>query len=616
MKSAVKPAARGLGATVLPEEACEFRVWAPNAREVEVNLIEAARMEPMARRGDGYFGTTLRGVRPGTPYLLRLNREIERPDPASRLQADGVHGPSRVVDLTYPWQDGAWRGVPLWDYVIYELHVGTFSKSGTFEGVIPELARLSDLGVTAIELMPVAQFPGARNWGYDGVFPFAVQSSYGGPRALQRLVDECHRAGIAVVLDVVYNHLGPEGNHLAEFGPYFTDAYKTPWGQAINFDGPESDGVRSYFLDNALQWVEDFHIDALRLDAVHAIIDRSAKPFLEELSEVLHRRGEELGRHVYLIAESDLNDPRLVRPSELGGHGLDAMWCDDFHHAAHVLLTGEQDGYYSDFGQVEHLARAWRTAMSRPGELSPFRKRRHGRPGPDLRPEQCVVCLQNHDQIGNRLRGERLGAIVGFEQQKLAAGLVCLSAFVPLLFMGEEYGDPAPFQYFIDHGDPELVEAVRRGRREEFSAFGWVEDAPDPAGPETLERCVLNHGLRSSPKHALLHALYRRLLELRRRFAATQWDDSIAFEAERVLFVRRDRRAWMAFCLAPRAVELTLPVPLGAWHKVLSSADGAWRGTGEALPASVESTGSVRVSLQPYSFVLYAEGAPPEADRS
>lgn len=613
MRSTVKPATRRLGAYVLPEGACEFRVWAPNAREVEVTLTEAGHVEPLVPRGDGYFGATLQGVRPGTPYKFRLNRESERPDPASRLQAEGVHGASRVVDLAYPWQDGAWRGVPLWDYVLYELHVGTFTASGSFEGVIAELARLRDLGITAIELMPVAQFPGTRNWGYDGVFPFAVQSSYGGPRALQRLVDECHRVGIAVVLDVVYNHLGPEGNYLGEFGPYFTDTYKTPWGRALNFDGAESEGVRRYFLENALQWIEDFHVDALRLDAVHAMIDRSAKPFLEELAEVLHRRGEELGRHVYLIAESDLNDPRMVRSSELGGNGLDAMWCDDFHHAAHVLLTGEQSGYYSDFGTVEHLARAWRSAMSSPGEFSPFRKRRHGRPGPDLRPEQCVVCLQNHDQIGNRLRGERLGELVGFEQQKLAAGLVCLSAFVPLLFMGEEYGDPAPFQYFIDHGEPDLVEAVRKGRREEFSAFGWVENAPDPAGPETFERCVLNHALRGSSKHAVLHALYKRLLELRRSLAATRSDDTIAFEAERVLFVRRERRAWMAFCLAPRAVEITLPVPLGAWQRLLTSADTAWAGPGDASAARVESTGNVRALLQPYSFVVYAEGAPPEA---
>lgn len=614
--STMTPATRRLGAVILPEGACEFRVWAPEAREVEVRLTDGGRVEPMLPRGDGYFGARLSGVRPGAPYLLRLNREVERPDPASRLQADGVHGPSRVVDLAYPWQDTAWRGVPLWDYVIYELHVGTFSKSGTFEGVIAELARLRDLGVTAIELMPVAQFPGARNWGYDGVFPFAVQSSYGGPRALQRLVDECHRAGIAVVLDVVYNHLGPEGNHLAEFGPYFTDAYKTPWGSAINFDGPDSEGVRRYFIENALQWIEDFHIDALRLDAVHAIIDRSARPFLEELAEVLHRRGEELGRHVYLIAESDLNDPRMVRSSELGGNGLDAMWCDDFHHAAHVLLTGEQSGYYSDFGRVEHLARAWRSAMSSPGEFSPFRKRRHGRAGPDLRPEQCVVCLQNHDQIGNRMRGERLGELVGLEQQKVAAGLVCLSAFVPLLFMGEEYGDPAPFQYFIDHGDPELVEAVRRGRREEFAAFGWMENAPDPAGPETLERCVLNHALRSNPKHAALHALYKRLLEVRRSLSATQWDETIAFEAERVMFVRRDTRAWLAFCLGERAAELTLPVPLGHWRKLLSSADTGWGGPGDAAPASVESDGNIRMLLQPYSFVAYADPALSEVEHS
>jgi maltooligosyltrehalose trehalohydrolase len=594
-----------LGARPLGNSSCAFGVWAPRAREVEVRLGESGRYEPLEASEDGFFSGTLTEVEPGTPYMFRLNRELERPDPASRLQTEGVHGASRVVDLDFAWRDAAWRGIPLRKYVIYELHVGTFSRRGTFEGVVPELARLRELGVTAIEIMPVAQFPGARNWGYDGVYPFAVQDSYGGPAALQRLIDECHRAGLAVVLDVVYNHLGPEGNYLADFGPYFTDMYRTPWGRSLNFDGPESEGVRRFFIENALQWVEDFHIDALRLDAVHAIIDRSAKPFIEELGEAVHQRAEELGRHVYLIAESDLNDPRMVRSPDLGGNGLDSMWCDDFHHALHVLLSGEKTGYYADFGKLEDLAHAFRSGMSQPGEFSAFRKRRHGRPGPDLKPEQHVVCTQNHDQIGNRLLGERSSALMGFEQLKLAAGVLCLAPFVPLLFMGEEYGETAPFQYFVSHGDTELLEAIRRGRKEEFASFGWEEQAPDPGALETFQRCVLNPELRNSGQHALLHRLYQTLLDLRSRLLPTAADETVAFEAQRVLLAQRDRRAWMAFCFAEQAQKITLPVPLGTWYQLANSADVSWNGPGTGLASHVESSGAVELVLQPYSFVCY-----------
>jgi maltooligosyltrehalose trehalohydrolase len=594
-----------LGATVLSTRSCSFRVWAPCARRIEVRIDDGARLEPMTPEGLGYFAATLSNVEVGARYRFRLDGERERPDPASRLQSDGVHGPSRVIDLAHDWQDVAWRGVPLRDYVIYELHVGTFSRAGTFAGIAAQLRRLKSLGVTAIEIMPVAQFPGTRNWGYDGVYPFAVQDSYGGPKGLQRLVDECHRAGLAVVLDVVYNHLGPEGNYLSEFGPYFTERYNTPWGRALNFDGPECEGVRQFFQQNALMWLEEFHIDALRLDAVHAIIDRSATPFLEELAEAVHRLGERLGRHLYLIGESDLNDPRVVRSTELGGLGLDAMWCDDYHHAAHTLLTGERAGYYADFGQVEHLAQAFRSAMSLPGSYSEHRQRRHGRPGPDLRGEQCVVCIQNHDQIGNRLLGERLGTTVAFEQEKLAAGLTCLPAFIPLLFMGQEYGDPAPFQYFISHGDPALLEAIQRGRREEFASFGWSDDAPDPASPATLERCILQPELAESGRHAVLQRLYRHLLKLRAELVTDAPDEALALEARRVLLVRRGRRAWMAFCFSDTTQMITVPVPPGSWHRLVCSSDGEWDGPGSSLAAAIDSTGEVTLELRAHSFVVY-----------
>jgi maltooligosyltrehalose trehalohydrolase len=595
-----------LGATPLSDGSCSFRVWAPRARRVEVKLGDRGRIETLAPAGHGYHAALLKHVEPGTPYTFRLDGELERPDPSARLQSDGVHGPSRVVDLGHDWQDAGWRGVPLQAYVIYELHVGAFSRAGTFAGIVPELRRLKELGVTAIELMPVAQFPGRRNWGYDGVYPFAVQDSYGGPKGLQQLVDECHRAGLAVVLDVVYNHLGPEGNYLADFGPYFTDRYRTPWGSALNFDGPESEGVRTFFLQNALMWMEDFHIDALRLDAAHAIVDRSALPFLEELADTVHRRGEALGRRLYLIAESDLNDARMVRPSALGGHGLDGMWCDDFHHAAHVLLTGEKAGYYADYGGIEPLAEAFRSGMTNPGGYSEYRQRRHGRAAPDLRREQAVVCVQNHDQIGNRLLGERLSAVLGFEQQKLAAGVVCLARFIPLLFMGEEYGETAPFQYFVDHGDETLLESIRRGRREEFESFGWSAEAPDPGAPEALERCRLNPELRHSGQHAVLERLYQTLLHLRPRLAASVPDETVAFEAQSVLFVQRDRRVWMAFSFSSRVEQVRLPVRLGSWQRLVSSAESEWQGPGTELPASFESKGELSVALPPHSFVCYA----------
>jgi maltooligosyltrehalose trehalohydrolase len=578
-----------------------FRVWAPQAQRVEVKLVDSGRIEPLQSSGDGHFAATLSDVPVGAAYFYLLDGERERPDPASREQRNGVHGPSRVCDLAaHAWHDRSWRGLPLRDYVIYELHVGTFSRPGTFDAVIPELERLRALGITALEIMPVAQFPGTRNWGYDGVYPFAVQDSYGGARGLQRLVDACHQAGLAVVLDVVYNHLGPEGNYLRDFGPYFTDRYSTPWGAALNFDGAENEGVRRFFIENALQWIEDFHMDALRLDAVHAIIDFSARPFLEELADTLREHGERLGRRPYLIAESDLNDPRLVRPGSLGGQGLDAVWSDDFHHAAHSLLTGETSGYYADFGRVEDLARAFQSGMSRPGEYSQHRRRRHGRPGAVLLPEQGVVCVQNHDQIGNRLLGERSGALLSFEQQKLAAALLCLSPHLPLLFMGEEYGETAPFQYFISHGDESLLQAVRKGRCEEFASFGWTETPPDPAAADTFERCILRPELAASGQHQLLQNWYRALLRLRASLPRELPDECVAFEAQRVLFVRRRQHAWMAYSFSEQPSELVLPVLPGGWQVLLSSADAEWGGAGRRGPALLEAG---EVHLPPHSFL-------------
>ena len=436
-----------LGASYLGERQCRFRVWAPFVSKVELHLLSPnEQIVPMGKDQRGYHEAVVKQLEPGALYRYRLDGDKERPDPASRYQPDGVHGPSQVVDPHFCWSEAHWAGLPLKEYVLYELHVGTFTPDGTFSAIIPHLDQLKDLGITAVELMPVAQFPGDRNWGYDGVYPFAVQNSYGGPGGLKLLVDACHQRGLAVVMDVVYNHLGPEGNYLADFGPYFTDSYKTPWGPAVNYDGPYSDDVRRFFIENALHWLIDFRIDALRIDAVHGIFDSSAQPFLEELALTVQEHTERLNRQIYLIAESDLNDSRLVRSRKLGGYGLDAQWNDDFHHALHTLLTSERSGYYEDFGLCRDLATAFRDGFVYSGKYSRYRKRRHGNDARVIASHRLVVFSQNHDQVGNRMRGDRLSALVSFESLKLAAGVVILSPFIPLFFMGEEYQvKPPPF---------------------------------------------------------------------------------------------------------------------------------------------------------------------------
>jgi maltooligosyltrehalose trehalohydrolase len=565
----------------------------------------------------GYHHGVLEGVEPGSLYLFRLDGGRERPDPASRSQPQGVHGPSEVADPQFAWQDASWVGPRLQDYVLYELHVGTFTREGTFDAILPHLSDLKDLGVTALELMPVAQFPGSRNWGYDGAYPFAVQDSYGGPVGLKRLVDACHRAGLAVVLDVVYNHLGPEGSYAGEFGPYFSERYRGPWGAAINFDGPGSDEVRRFFIENALAWVTDYHVDALRLDALHAILDFSAEPFLAELAAAVHEEGKRLGRRVYLIAESDLNDPKLVRPPESGGYGLDAQWNDDFHHALHALLTGERTGYYGDFGTVAHLARAFTDGYVYAGQYSAYRRRRHGAPARALPAHAFVIFAQNHDQVGNRMRGERLGQLVPFEALKLAAAVVLLSPYLPLLFMGEEYGETAPFPYFVSHSDPALNEAVRRGRREEFTAFRWAGEPPDPQDEATFLQAKLDHTLRSRDPHRTLRAFTRELLRLRREVPALsrltrEGLEARGLEEDGVLVLRRGsagEAAVAVFHFGDAPATISLPLPAGRWVKRLDSAEFPWGGPGSALPGRLPGGGPVRLPVSPKAAVLYVQEA-------
>jgi maltooligosyltrehalose trehalohydrolase len=608
-----------LGGVLVGENACSFLVWAPRARSVEVRIVEPREHAvPMQVAGRGYFHAVVEGISAGALYRYRLDGEKERPDPASRYQPRGVHGPSQIIDSSFKWNDSRWRGIALEKYVFYELHVGTFTPEGTFDAIVPRLAALKDLGVTAIELMPVAQFPGERNWGYDGVYPYAVQASYGGPLGLKRLVDACHQHGIAVALDVVYNHLGPEGNYLADFAPYFTDLYKTPWGQAINFDDAESDEVRRYFTDNALQWVTDYHVDALRLDAIHAIVDPSARTSLEELSSAVHAKAEELGRDVYLIPEDNRNDTRVVKSPEVGGWGLDSVWNDDFHHSLHVLLTGERDAYYQDFSGVGDLAGAYREGFVYSGQYSKYRRKRYGISSKRIPAKRFVVFSQNHDQVGNRSVGDRPSQSLSFEQLKLAAGTVLLSPYIPLLFMGEEYAETAPFQYFVSHGDPALIEAVREGRKKEFAEFGWVGDIPDPQSEATFLGCKLNWNLHAEGQHRVLWNFYQELLRLRRDIPVLANLDKDAMEVtpftdQKVLLVRR----WDAsgqvlivhsFDRIPASVNL--PVPAGKWQTVLDSNEERWQGDGGATTDKPQSHGEIQLRLTPWASLVLWQKAP------
>ena len=592
-----------------------FRVWAPQASTVELWIVHPeARLVKLTNTAAGYFQSEVAAVAPGALYFYRLDGSKDRPDPASRFQPQGVHGPSQVVDETFAWNDSCWFGLPLRDYIIYELHVGTFTQPGTFAAIIPHLGELRELGVTALELMPVAQFPGPRNWGYDGVFPFAVQQSYGGPEDLKRLVDACHREGLAAILDVVYNHLGPEGNTLGDFGPYFTERYKTPWGPALNFDGPESDPVRRFFIDNALYWITEFHFDALRLDAVHAILDHSPYTFLEELGEAVQERAKKLNRQIFLFPESAANDARLIRPRQLGGYGLDAQWNDDFHHALRGLLTGEQSGYYEDYGEFNQLVKAYREGFVYSGQYSKHRRRRHGTATRDIPAERFVVFAQNHDQVGNRMFGERLSQLVSFEELKLAAGAVLLSPFVPLLFMGEEYGEEAPFQYFTSHHDPALVEAVRRGRRDEFAAFGWQAEPPDPQDEATFLRVKLNHKLRLDGRFNALLQFYRQLIRLRKELAplarlSKEDCEVIGFENERVLvLIRRSEgeQVLLAFNFNHSQSSISLPLSEGRWYRVLDSTDLRWHGAGSTLPPEIQTHGVLKLALPSKSVAVLA----------
>jgi len=515
-----------------------------------VELVLGEVRHALTRHPDGWWTADVPEAGPGTDYAFAIDGGDPVPDPRSPWQPNGIHGPSRLVDhAAFPWTDAGWRPPALADGIVYELHVGTFSPEGTFDGARARLDHLVDLGVTHVELMPVAEFSGDHGWGYDGVDLFAPKAAYGGPEGLKRLVDAAHGRGLAMILDVVYNHVGPAGNYLETFGPYFTRRYCTPWGPAVNLDDAGSDEVRRFLCDNAKGWLRDYHFDGLRLDAVHALFDQSALHFLEQLAGEVASLGAELGRTLVLVAESDLNDPRVVRPSEQCGYGIDAQWSDDFHHALHAFLTGERDGYYADFGRLQDVADALERVFVYDGRYSAHRRRRHGRPVGDLPRTRFLGYLQNHDQVGNRAAGERSAHLVSPPHLRAAAALVLLGPFVPMLFHGEEWGTRAPFQYFTDHRDPRLADAVRHGRRSEFRAFGWdPESVPDPQDEETFRRSGLRWSELEEDHHRALLDWHRRLIHLRRAHPALRDGDPratrVRFDEEgRWLVLRRRQMA-------------------------------------------------------------------------
>ena len=591
---------------------CEFVVWAPLLQEVAVQIVSPQeRLLPMQKDEEGYWQVMASGIEPGTLYFYQLAGANNRPDPASKYQPQGVHGPSEVIDLNaFNWSDTNWGGIPLEEMIIYEIHVGTFTPEGTFEAIIPRLATLRKLGINAIEIMPVAQFPGERNWGYDGVDMFAVQNSYGGPEKFQQLVNVCHEHGISVILDVVYNHVGPEGNYLLDFGPYFTKNYRSVWGDAMNFDDAYCDAVRNFCLENARYWFQEYHIDALRLDAIQGIYDLSAKHFLHELAEIVDTLSQQQGRKLYLTAESDLNDVRIIRSQALGGYGLDAQWNDDFHHILHTLLTGEQDRYYQDFGKCEQLAKSFREGFIYSGQYAPHRKRRHGNSSTSEPGYQFIVSSQNHDQTGNRILGERLSQLVSLEGLKLAAGAILLSPFIPFLFMGEEYGEEAPFFYFVSHSDPELIKMVQQSKEEEFAAFRNRGEPQDPQSPDTFHKSQIDWKKQESGKHKIIWEFYQQLIQLRQSIPALKQLDKqslevSSIEADKLLFLRRWSDNDQVFCIMnfnTKDVSFQTEIPSYNWQKTLDSSDTKWLGSGAMLP---EKLTEQELKIRPQSFALY-----------
>lgn len=608
------PQDKRIGATYIGDNKTEFWVFAPFVQQVAVNILKPVEqrilLTPQHR---GYHHGIVENVEPGATYQFSFNGQ-EFADPASRFQPDGVFGPSQVVDPQFEWTDHDWHGLRLTHYIIYECHVGVITSEGTFKAIIPLLDDLCDLGITALEIMPIAQFCGKRNWGYDGVFPFAPQNTYGSPQDLKELVNACHQKGLAVILDVIYNHMGPEGNILGNYGPYFTDRYKTPWGSAINFDGPYSDAVRYFFLQNACMWLREYHFDALRLDALHSIFDYSAYHFLAELSDHVHRLAHQSNRHIYLIAESALNDAKLIRTHQNGGYAIDSQWNDDFHHALHALLTQEKYGYYLDFGGIEQMIKALREGYVLTGQYSQYWLCRHGGSSESIPAEKFVVFSQNHDHVGNRLLGERLSQLVNFEQTKLAAAMVLLSPFIPLLFMGEEYAETAPFLYFTDYQNPVLIQAVSEGRKADLKSQFGSDTTPNPQEESSFFSSKMNWNLRGQDPHNSLYRFYQKLIQLRKTIPGLKITSKNNYHVEsspqqKIIFLRRwdedDHETFIIFNFMDQESSVLNPVPAGIWRKILDSADPEWHGPGGIEYSEVQVTKTMIFKLAPYSVLVF-----------
>jgi maltooligosyltrehalose trehalohydrolase len=602
---------RKIGAVYTADE-CEFIVWSPFSQAIDLYLSDEDKKIRMKRDSEDYWKVSVEDIQPGSNYFFLLNGN-KRGDPASCYQPGGINGPSQIVDhSSFEWQDGDFTPVQLKDYIIYEFHTGTFTADGTFESAAGKLDYLKDLGITAIEIMPVAQFPGGRNWGYDGVFPFAPQNSYGGPEGLKMLVNEAHKKGFSVILDVVYNHLGPEGNYLHEFGPYFTDKYKSLWGNSVNFDQAYSDHVRNYFIYNAIYWLSNYHIDALRLDAVHAINDLSAYPFLAELASEVEKYSETSGKKHYLIAESDLNDEKVIRPLDNYGYGCDAQWSDDFHHSVHTLLTQESDGYYSDFGNTGDLAKAIKNNFVYDGKYSAYRKRKHGNSPSEFSFDKFVHFIQNHDQVGNRALGERLSELIPFEGLKLAAALLIFSPSLPMLFMGEEYAENNPFLYFVSFLDENLNQAVKKGRGEEFESFKWEGDIPDPHAESTFTRSKLDWAKIKTNNHKALLDFYKDIIKKRKTIPALinydRRDTSTeSFDDLKIVTLERRNNSSRLFALMSfneKEITAGFSFSSGVWKKILDSSEKKWNGPGSLTPDMADDTVN-EITIPPYNFSLY-----------
>ncbi len=580
-----------IGPALAKNGQCTFTVWAPECNTVQVVLEASPQLPwPMEKGEGGYWTVTLDKVTPGMLYWYQLDNELPRPDPASRGQTAGVHGPSAIPDNSFDWTDTDWQGIELAEMILYELHTGAFTPAGTFQGIISKLDHLQTLGITAIELLPIAQFPGHHNWGYDGVFPFAIHNEYGTAADLKQLVNAAHQRGIAVILDVVYNHAGPEGNYLADFGPYFTDKYKLFWGGAINYDGAWCDGVRNYFIQNALMWLDEFHIDGLRLDAVHAIFDSSALHIMEELTAQVRLLEQRVQRRKILIAEFDLNNPRYISPVAQGGYGMDAQWVDEFHHALHAAITGEKTGYYEDFGPLEDLARSLQNSYVYTGQFSKHRKRNFGKMPENTGYNQFIAFVQNHDQIGNRLLGDRLSTMLSAEGLKAAAATLMLSPHVPLLFMGEEYGEKNPFLFFTNHSEEELINNLREGRRKEFAVFNWEGEVPDPQDEAIFNQSKLSWQIDEVPG---LLRFYKNLIAFRKEQPALQnfrrgdAVRNIRVQNKVLHFERHGNGAVLLICInlgnEPASIQFEK-----TGTRIFDTSDVEWNGPGSLAPTVVQ----------------------------